>query len=117
MDGEQLFIDGECTAMQEDHDVIVGQPNMEIVVEDHGAMPNGDSIANVGDLVEMESQVHLILRVTGEVGKIVIGDVRSHVECGWHSRKSEFNEWQSSEIWRQDHGNMLTLAGKDFIPR
>ena len=30
-------------------------------------MPNGDSTVNVGDVMEMESQGHLILRVTGEV--------------------------------------------------
>ncbi|GFY95598.1 hypothetical protein Acr_10g0009830 [Actinidia rufa] len=30
-------------------------------------MSNGDSTANVGDVVEMESQAHLILKVTGEV--------------------------------------------------
>ena len=30
-------------------------------------MPNGDSIANVEDLVEMESQIHLILKVTDKM--------------------------------------------------
>ncbi|GFZ15693.1 hypothetical protein Acr_25g0001020 [Actinidia rufa] len=52
-------------------------------------MSNGDSTANVGDLVEMESQGHLILRVTGEMDKIGIGDVKTY---GEHSRKSELNE-------------------------
>ena len=33
-------------------------------------MPNGDSTANVGDLVEMESYIHLILRVSGEIDKL-----------------------------------------------
>ncbi|GFY94195.1 HSP20-like chaperones superfamily protein [Actinidia rufa] len=41
-------------------------------------MPNGDSTANVGDLVEMESQGHLILRVTDEMDKIGVGN---HLEA------------------------------------
>ena len=45
-------------------------------------MSNGDSTANVGDLVEMESQVHLIL-------KFGIGDMRVCGGRGRHSRKSE----------------------------
>ena len=52
-------------------------------------MQNGNNTANVGDLVEMESQSYLILRVTGEMDKIEIGDMRNH---GEHSRKSELNE-------------------------
>ncbi|GFZ08921.1 hypothetical protein Acr_20g0007290 [Actinidia rufa] len=57
-------------------------------------MQNGDITANVGDLVKMESQSHLILRVTGEMDKIEIGDVRTH---GEHSRKSELNELIASD--------------------
>ena len=30
-------------------------------------MSNGDNTTNVGDLVEMESKVHLILKMMGEV--------------------------------------------------
>ncbi|GFY81555.1 hypothetical protein Acr_01g0013640 [Actinidia rufa] len=43
---------------------------------------------NVGDLVEMESQGHLILRVVGEMNNIGIGDVRPHEE---HYKKFELN--------------------------
>ncbi|GFZ03402.1 hypothetical protein Acr_16g0000260 [Actinidia rufa] len=57
-------------------------------------MPNGDSTANVGDLVEMESQGHLILGVTGEIDKIGIGNVKIY---GEHSRKSELNEAITSD--------------------
>ncbi|GFZ14426.1 hypothetical protein Acr_24g0006160 [Actinidia rufa] len=47
-------------------------------------MPYGDSIVNVGDLVGMESQGHLILRVDDEVE---IGDVSTGRGCGQHSKK------------------------------
>ena len=60
-------------------------------------MPIGDSTTNVGDLVEMESQGHLILKVTGEMDKVGIGDVRTHGGCGRHSRKSELSEWRLSD--------------------
>ena len=43
---------------------------------------NKDSTANVGDLVKMESQGHLIFRVTCEIDKIGISDVRTHRGCG-----------------------------------
>ena len=33
-------------------------------------MPNGNNTANVGDLVEMEFQGHLILREMGEMDKV-----------------------------------------------
>ena len=38
VDGEQPFIDGEFTVVQEDHGVIFRQPNMKVVVKDHGAI-------------------------------------------------------------------------------
>ena len=36
MDCERPFIDGEFTAVQGDHGVIIGQPNMEAMIEDRG---------------------------------------------------------------------------------
>ena len=60
-------------------------------------MPNGDSTANVGDLVEMESQDHPILRVIGEINKLGIGDVRTRGGCGQHSKKSELYEVITSD--------------------
>ena len=60
-------------------------------------MPNGDSTANVGDLVEMESQGYPILKVTSEIDKLGIDDVRTHGGCGQHSRKFEFNEVIASD--------------------
>ncbi|GFS37949.1 hypothetical protein Acr_00g0054820 [Actinidia rufa] len=68
-------------------------------------MPNKDNTANVGDLMEMESQGHLILRVTSKMDKIGIGDVRTH---GEHSRKFELNEVITSA---GDLGDLLTSAG------
>ena len=59
-------------------------------------MPNGDNTANVRDLVEMESQVNLILKVTGEIEtnwRRDIGDVRTHGVSGQHSRNPEFSGW------------------------
>ena len=44
-------------------------------------MPNGDSTANVGNLVEMESQGYLILRMTDEMDKNGIDNVRTHGGC------------------------------------
>ena len=52
-------------------------------------MPNGDSIVNLGDLVEMESQGHLILKVAGEINQLGIGDVRTCGRREWRSKKSE----------------------------
>ncbi|GFZ05448.1 hypothetical protein Acr_17g0010200 [Actinidia rufa] len=57
-------------------------------------MPNGDSTANVGDLMKMESQGQLIVRVVGEMDKVGIGYVRTH---GKHSKKSELNEVIASD--------------------
>ncbi|GFZ11325.1 hypothetical protein Acr_22g0007230 [Actinidia rufa] len=85
--------DGESTTVREYHSVIIG--TAKYGRRGHGfwskrrRIPNGDNTANVGELVEMESQSHLILRVTGEMEKIRIGDVRTH---GEYSRKSELNE-------------------------
>ena len=55
-------------------------------------MPNEDGTANVGALVEMESQGHHILRMNGEIDQHGIGEVRAFGGCGWHSRNSEFSE-------------------------
>ena len=33
-------------------------------------MSNGDNTANVGDLVEVESHIHLILKVKGEINQL-----------------------------------------------
>ena len=33
-------------------------------------MPNGDSTSNVGDLDEMESRMHHVLKVKGEVDQL-----------------------------------------------
>ncbi|GFY95097.1 hypothetical protein Acr_10g0004820 [Actinidia rufa] len=60
-------------------------------------MLNRDNTTNVGDLVEMEFQVHLILKVTGEMEtywRRDIGDVRIHGVGGQHSRKPEFSGWR-----------------------
>ena len=46
-------------------------------------MPYGDNTVNVGDLVGMESQGHLILKVDDEVE---IGDVSTGGGCGQHSK-------------------------------
>ena len=45
----------------------------------------------------MESQGHLILRVTGKMNKIGIGDVRTSGGCGQHSRKFKLNELITSD--------------------
>ena len=63
-------------------------------------MPNGDSTTNVGDLVEMESQVHLILQVAGEINHLEIGDVRTDRGRGRHPRKFKLIKRQSNEIRR-----------------
>ena len=66
-------------------------------------MSNGDSTANVGDLVNMESQVHLILKVIGEMEtywRCEIHDVSTHGVGGQHSRNPEFS------VWRHDLGDM-----------
>ncbi|GFS30400.1 hypothetical protein Acr_00g0011720 [Actinidia rufa] len=90
---------------------------MEGVAEDIGSkrrrMPNGDSTANVGDLVEMESQGHLILGVTSKMDKIGIGNVRTHGESipGNPSLMS-----RSHQIRRHDLGDVLILTRKDFTP-
>ena len=55
-------------------------------------MSNRDSTANVGNLVEMESKGHPFLRVTDEIDKLGIGDVRTRGGCGQYSRKSELSE-------------------------
>ncbi|GFZ11288.1 hypothetical protein Acr_22g0006860 [Actinidia rufa] len=55
-------------------------------------MPNGDSTTNVGDLVGMESQGYPILRVTGEIDKLRIGNVRTYGGRGRHSRNSKFSK-------------------------
>ena len=55
-------------------------------------MPNGDSIVTVGDLVDMESQVHHILKVMGDINQLRIGDVRTHGGSGRHPKKSELRE-------------------------
>ena len=106
MEGERPFIDGEWRAVQEDHGVIIGQPSMEAMSEDFGVKGGGcqigDSTANVGDLVEMESQSHLDLRATGEMDKVGIGNVRTRGGCGQHFRKSDLSEWRSREIWLGD---------------
>ncbi|GFY95485.1 hypothetical protein Acr_10g0008700 [Actinidia rufa] len=68
--GERPFMDGEWRVVREDHGTIIGQPSMEAVSKDlekKKRLPYGKSTANVGDLVEMESQGHLILRVDDEV--------------------------------------------------
>ncbi|GFS32437.1 hypothetical protein Acr_00g0022790 [Actinidia rufa] len=69
---------------------------MEAVTEDRGAIggecQNGDNTANVEDLVEIESQDHLILKVMGEIDKLGIGDARIRRVCGQHFKKFEFNE-------------------------
>ncbi|GFY93892.1 hypothetical protein Acr_09g0003380 [Actinidia rufa] len=59
---------------------------------------NRDSTANVGDLMEMESKGHPILRVTDEIDKLRIGDVRTRGGCGQHFRKSELSkQWRSQK--------------------
>ena len=55
-------------------------------------MPNGDNTVNVGDLVEMKSQDHLILRVPGEIDQLGIGDMRTGGGRGRYFRKSELIE-------------------------
>ena len=55
-------------------------------------MSNGDSTANVGDLLEMEYQDHLILKVAGQINQLEIGDVRTDGGRGRHPRKSKFIE-------------------------
>ncbi|GFY94598.1 hypothetical protein Acr_09g0010440 [Actinidia rufa] len=55
-------------------------------------MPSRNSTTNVRDLKKMESQGHPILRVTGEVDKLGIGDVKTRGGCGQRYRKSELNE-------------------------
>ena len=55
-------------------------------------MPNGDSTANVGDLVEIESQGYPLLRVADEIDQLGISDVRTYGGRGWHPKKFEFNE-------------------------
>ena len=52
-------------------------------------MPNGDNTVTAGDLVEMESQVHHILNVTGEVNQLGIDNVRTCGGRGGHFWKSE----------------------------
>ena len=47
-------------------------------------MPNGDSTANIEELVEMESQGHPILKVVGEINQFGIGDMRTGGRCGRH---------------------------------
>ena len=70
MDNERPFIDGEFTVVREDHGVIIWQPSRGRGFRSkRRRMPNGDSTANVGDLLEIHSQGHLILRVTGEMDK------------------------------------------------
>ncbi|GFY95096.1 hypothetical protein Acr_10g0004810 [Actinidia rufa] len=62
------------------------------ISEKERRIPNGDSAANVGDLVEMESQIHLILKVTGEMETYLqrdIGDLRTHGVGGQHSVASD----------------------------
>ena len=46
----------------------------------------------------MESRYHLILRVTGKMDKIWIGDVRTHGECGRHSKKSKLVEMMRWDV-------------------
>ncbi|GFZ11286.1 hypothetical protein Acr_22g0006840 [Actinidia rufa] len=99
---------------------------MEAVSKDFGSkrrriMTYGGCTVNVGDVVEMESQGHLILTVNGEVktGEVEIGEINlifkfisssisphpqsdgrdenhgrgeNHGGCGQHPRKSELNE-------------------------
>ena len=71
--------------MREDHGVIIGQPNKL-------RMPNGVSTATVGDLVEIKSQVHPILKVEGKINQLRIGDVRTCGGCERYSQKSEIIE-------------------------
>ncbi|GFZ09511.1 hypothetical protein Acr_21g0001100 [Actinidia rufa] len=52
-------------------------------------MPNGDSTANVEDLVEMESQGYPIREVAGEINQFRIGNMRTVGGRGLHSWKSE----------------------------
>ena len=81
-------------------------------------MPHGESTANVGVLVEVESYVYLILKVMGKVNLILKftsssslssshpqSDVRddnhergeNYGRGGQHPRKSKFNELTSSD--------------------
>ncbi|GFZ05449.1 hypothetical protein Acr_17g0010210 [Actinidia rufa] len=73
-------------------------------------MPNGDNIANVGDLMEMESQGHLIVRVMGEMDPI--GDVRTH---GEYSKKSELNEFMSGNVEVGDLENTVPSWISDHL--
>ncbi|GFZ06698.1 hypothetical protein Acr_18g0008680 [Actinidia rufa] len=71
-------------------------------------MPNGDSTANVGDLVEMESQ-------TGEIDQLRIGDVRTYGGRGRHFRNSEFRS--STEAFRISwFGDPGTRLGSPLKP-
>ena len=66
MKGERSFIDGEWRVVREDHGVILGQPNMEGVAKDL-RIKLRECTMNVGDVMQMESQSHLILKVMGEI--------------------------------------------------
>ena len=41
MEGERPFIGGEHRAVQEDHNIIIGQPSMEGLSEDRGVKGGG----------------------------------------------------------------------------
>ena len=55
-------------------------------------MQNGDRIAIVKDLEEMESQGHPILKVIGEINQLGIGNVKTCRVHERYSRKSELIE-------------------------
>ena len=71
MEGEQPFIGGEYRTMQENHNVIIGVAKYRRCGRGFRSkmrrMPNRDSTVNVRELGEMESQVHLILKMTDEM--------------------------------------------------
>ncbi|GFZ03502.1 hypothetical protein Acr_16g0001260 [Actinidia rufa] len=80
VEDEQFFIAGEWRAAREDHGVIIRVPSIEAVSENF-RVKGGECTVNVGDVVEMESQGHLIPKVTGEVE--IDGELNGDQEKLW----------------------------------